>query len=229
MLASIFRIKRISERQSLSKTAPDCWRRFLLPLPERAQNGVALVFDIRAPNPPLISHLFLGKLPMEGALFDAKIFGGEKRVMKILKRIFWIAPLALLIAGCAAPDSSDATYAEWRREELLPPTGYEASRVYSAPKTYPAVSEPNIIVQTEQGRNSTGDLALADAIRQEIEGDRGIAPSMRDVFIEVRDGRVTLRGSVKSDLDARVIVDDLRNVAGVNRITNSLEINPSLD
>jgi len=146
--------------------------------------------------------------------------------MKTLKQIFWIAPLALLIAGCAAPDSGDATYAEWRREELLPPTGSEATRVYSAPKTYPAVAEPNIIVQTGPGRNSTGDLALADAIREEIESDHGIAPSMRDVFFEVRDGRVTVRGSVKSDLDARVIVDDLRNVAGINRITNNLEINP---
>jgi len=149
--------------------------------------------------------------------------------MKTLKQIFWIAPLALLIVGCAAPDNGNATYAEWRREELLPPTGYEASRVYSSSKTYPAAFEPNIIVQTEQGRNSTADLALADAIRQQIEEDRGVAPSMKDVFIEVRDGRVTVRGSVKSDLDARVIVDDLRNVSGVNRITNSLEINPNIE
>ena len=148
--------------------------------------------------------------------------------MKTLKRIFWIAPLGLLLAGCAGPDNSgDAIYSEWRQEELLPPTGYATSRVYSRPETHPAVSEPNIFVQTDQRRNSASDLALADAIRESFGSDRGLTPSLGRVMIEVRDGNVILRGSVKSDLDARVIVDDLQNVPGVTRITNSLEINPN--
>jgi hypothetical protein len=149
--------------------------------------------------------------------------------MKTLRAFFCISPLALLIAGCAAPVAQDHTIAEWQSEGLLPPTGRETTQVYSDQRvTYPA-TEPHIIVQTDQRRNASGDLALADAIRQEVEYDRGLAPSLRRVTIEVQNGRVVLRGSVRSDLDARVIVDDLRDVTGVTRITDNLEVNPNLD
>jgi hypothetical protein len=146
--------------------------------------------------------------------------------MKFFNRFFWLAPAVVLIAGCAAPESGDATYAEWQREELLPPTGAQTTQIYSVPGSYPA-TEPSIVVPSDNRRNTAGDLALADAIRREIEYDRGLAPSLRNVTIEVRDGRVILRGSVRSDLDSRVIMDDLRNVEGVTRITNNLEINPN--
>ena len=148
--------------------------------------------------------------------------------MKTFKQLFWITPLALLIVGCAAPVSRDNTIAEWQQEGLLPPTGSETTRVYAAPTPYPAV-EPNIVVQTDPEKNATGDLALADAIRGQVEYDRGLAPSLRRVTIEVNQGRVILSGSVRSDLDDRVIVDDLRDVAGVTRISDNLEINPNLD
>jgi len=150
--------------------------------------------------------------------------------MKTLKTLFWSVPLALLIVGCTAPVEQDHTIAEWQREGLLPPTGRDTTRVYSSaePIKYPA-NAPSIIVQTDDRRNSSIDLALADSIRQQIEYDRGLAPSLRRVTIEVQNGQVTLTGVVKSDLDARVIVDDLRDVTGVNRITDNLEINPNID
>jgi hypothetical protein len=149
--------------------------------------------------------------------------------MKTLRGFFWISPLVLLIAGCAAPVAQDHTIAEWQSEGLLPPTGSETTHVYQDQSaSYPAI-EPSIIVQTDQRRNASGDLALADAIRQQVEYDRGLAPSLRRVTIQVQNGRVILQGTVPSDLDARVIVDDLRNVAGVTRITDNLEINPNLD
>lgn len=148
--------------------------------------------------------------------------------MKTLNCFAWMAPLIVLIAGCAAPVTTDHTYAEWEREGLLPPTGSETAQVYSEPQTYPSV-EPGIIVQTERGGSATGDLALADSIRRQFEYDRGLAPSLQHVTVEVRDGRVVLQGSVRSDLDQRVIVDNLRDVTGVTRITDNLEINPNPD
>lgn len=146
--------------------------------------------------------------------------------MKTLKQFAWITPLALLI-GCAAPVQSDHTIAEWQQNGMLPPTGDEASRVYSRAETYPA-TEPSIIVQTDNGRTSAGDLALADAIRRDFEYDRGLAPSLKQVTVEVQNGRVILRGSVRSDIDQRAIVDNVRDIAGVTRITDELEINPNL-
>ena len=140
-------------------------------------------------------------------------------------QLVWITGLTLLIAGCAAPVRQDATISEWQQEGLLPPTGAERSRIYTEPESYPA-NEPSIIVDADQGRSNSGDLALADAIRRQVEYDRGLTPSLQHVAIEVRDGRVILQGTVKSDLDARVIVDDLRDIPGVTRIKNNLEINP---
>jgi hypothetical protein len=147
--------------------------------------------------------------------------------MKNIKYLFWIAPLALLIAGCAAPTHQDNTISEWQREDLLPQTGFEASRVYPEPANYPA-QDPNIIVESNDKRNTPGDLALADNIRRQVEYDRGLAPSLEHVTVAVENGRVILEGSVKSELDARVIVDDLRDVTGVTEIVDRLQINPNV-
>jgi BON domain len=148
--------------------------------------------------------------------------------MKTLNCFVWMTPLIVLIAGCAAPVTTDHTYAEWEHEGLLPPTGSESTQVYSEPQTYPNV-EPGITVQTDRRETAAGDLALADSIRQQFEYDRGLAPSLQHVTVQVRNGRVILQGSVRSDLDQRVIVDNLRDVTGVTRITDNLEINPNPD
>jgi osmotically-inducible protein OsmY len=146
--------------------------------------------------------------------------------MRTLKQFVWITPLALLI-GCAAPVQSDHTIAEWQANGMLPPTGDSTSRVYSQRDTYPA-TEPSIIVQTDNGKTAAGDLALADSIRRQFEYDRGLAPSLKQVTVEVQNGRVILRGSVRSDIDQRAIVDSVRDMAGVTRITDDLEIDPNL-
>jgi osmotically-inducible protein OsmY len=52
---------------------------------------------------------------------------------------------------------------------------------------------------------------------------------MRRVTISVRDGHVTLRGTVRSDLDERVIMDNLRELPGVGHIKNELRVNPNWD
>lgn len=147
--------------------------------------------------------------------------------MKHFKYFLWIVPAALLAAGCTAPVYHDNTIAEWQREGMLPPTGDGPSRVYPEPARYPATT-PNIVVQSNNGRTS-GDLALADNIRRQLQYDAGLAPSLQNVTIAVDDGAVILQGTVKSELDARVIVDDLRDVAGVSRINDELEINPEVD
>ncbi|HWD91991.1 MAG TPA: BON domain-containing protein [Verrucomicrobiae bacterium] len=144
-----------------------------------------------------------------------------------MKRLFWVSPLVLLIAGCAAPVQQDPTISEWQREGLLPPTGVATSRVYPETASYPA-EEPNIVVKSNESGNSRADVAVADVIRQQLEYDRGLAPSLEHVTIVLQNGRIFLRGTVKSDLDARVIVDNLRNIMGVSQITDQLEIDPNV-
>ena len=146
--------------------------------------------------------------------------------MKITKQLILMTPLALLVAGCM-PVRPNPTISEWEREGQLPrltPTGYQGQRVYSQPAVYPLDDRPSIIV--EQGHNDGSDLALAKAIRRHVEYDAGLAPSLTRVTIAVKNNVVTLQGSVKSDLDARVIVDNLRDVTGVTLVKNDLEIIP---
>jgi hypothetical protein len=141
--------------------------------------------------------------------------------MKTFKQLIWLTPLAFLV-GCALPVQSDYTIAEWQENGFLPPTGGSNSRVYSQPQPYPATT-PVIIVQ------SSGDQGLADSIRQGFEYDRGLAPSLHRVTVKVQNGQVILLGSVRSDLDQRVIVDNIREMAGVTRITDNLEIDPYMN
>jgi len=138
-----------------------------------------------------------------------------------------MTPLALLVAGCNVPVRPDTTISQWESEGLLPrltPTGNEGPRVYAEPAAYPLLSRPSIIVVQNQQQFKNSDLALAHAIRENVEYDEGLAPSLHNVTIAVSGGAVTLQGTVKSDLDSRVIVDNLRDVSGVTVVKNNLEI-----
>src|SRR5215472_751774 len=87
----------------------------------------------------------------------------ENYIMKILKQLSWITPLALLMAGCAMPVKPDTTIADWQRNGKLPElsaTGTEKQQVYVNANNYPAIYRPRIIVQSDTRQNRTGDLAL---------------------------------------------------------------------
>jgi hypothetical protein len=158
---------------------------------------------------------------MEKAQF-APTISKEKYLMKITIQLILMTPLALLVAGCM-PVRPNPTISEWEREGQLPrltPTGNQGQRVYPQAVTYPLDDRPSIIV--ERG----SDLALARAIRRHIEYDAGLAPSLSRVTIVVKNDVVTLQGSVNSDLDARVIVNNLRDVSGVTLVKNDLETSP---
>jgi hypothetical protein len=145
--------------------------------------------------------------------------------MKITKQLILMTPLALLVAGCV-PVHPDQTISDWESNGQLPrltPTGYEGQRVYSEPAAYP-LSRPKIVVEQDRQQFRNSDLALAQVIRDHVQYDEGLAPSLQHVTIAVKGGDVTLQGTVKSDLDSRVIVDNLRDVSGVTVVNNNLEI-----
>src|SRR5579871_6801581 len=164
---------------------------------------------------------------MERTRFKSN-FPKENYLMKIIKQLMIMTPLALLVAGCM-PVRPNPTISEWENEGQLPrltPTGYEGQRVYSQSVSYPFDDRPLILVEQSRQQNRGSDLALAKAIRRHIEYDAGLAPSLSGVTIAVKNDVVTLQGTVRSDFDARIIVNNLRDVSGVTLVKNDLEVNP---
>src|SRR5579871_2110517 len=119
---------------------------------------------------------------MERTRFKSN-FPKENYLMKIIKQLMIMTPLALLVAGCM-PVRPNPTISEWEQEGQLPrltPTGYQGQRVYSESVTYPLNDQPSIIVAQDQQQQRGSDIALAKAIRRHIEYDAGLAPSLAGV------------------------------------------------
>ncbi len=66
---------------------------------------------------------------------------------------------------------------------------------------------------------------IRDALRIVLEKDRLVDAS--SITIEVRDWTVTLRGTVKSDVERDAAEDDAWYLWGVNDVINELEVSPS--
>ena len=145
------------------------------------------------------------------------------------KLLMMITPLALLASGCNAPVRHDTTISNWVRDGELPPYppgGISGEHAYLATLNYPLNNEPSIVVEADRDQIRASDMALAKAIRRHVEYDRGLAPSLVGVSIRVQNDVVILQGAVRSDFDARIIVDDLREVPGVTLVENDLAVNP---
>lgn len=157
------------------------------------------------------------------------------KIVSFAKHLLWVTPVSLLITGCNIPTLSDVpvkpdtTVAQWQERGWLPPTGTERPHVYANPVSYPLAYEPQIIVVGDTAQEQAGGEALGDSIRQRVAFDRGLAPSLQRVTISIENGALALQGTVKSDFDARVIVDSLREIPGVTDIRNQLAINPNWD
>jgi len=61
-------------------------------------------------------------------------------------------------------------------------------------------------------------------VRQAITSDDALSTSAQNVKIVTSDGTVTLRGPVKSEKEKQDIETKAKQVAGVKRVENELEI-----
>jgi osmotically-inducible protein OsmY len=100
--------------------------------------------------------------------------------------------------------------------------------------TTPAASADNTAVNTrdssgttttppDQGENET-DLAITAKIRQAVVDDKALSVNAQNVKIVTNTGVVTLRGPVKSQQEKMAIEEKAKQVAGVTKVDNQLEI-----
>lgn len=74
---------------------------------------------------------------------------------------------------------------------------------------------------------SSADRNTTAKIRKAIVDDKTLSSSAKNVKIIVADGKVTLRGQVKSDAEKKTIADKASEVVGAANVTNELTVEPS--
>jgi hyperosmotically inducible protein len=75
----------------------------------------------------------------------------------------------------------------------------------------------------DQSENEA-DRTITQNIRQAITGDDSLSTNAKNVKIITNDGTVTLRGPVKSEKEKAEIEAKAKQVAGVKRVDNQLEV-----
>ena len=71
---------------------------------------------------------------------------------------------------------------------------------------------------------SEGDRTITQNIRQAITADDSLSTNAKNVKIVTNDGTVTLRGPVKNEKEKAQIEAKAKQVAGVKRVDNQLEV-----
>ena len=75
----------------------------------------------------------------------------------------------------------------------------------------------------DQSENEA-DRTITQSVRQAITSDDALSTSAQNVKIITQDGTVTLRGPVKNDKEKQNIEAKAKQVAGVKRVENQLEV-----
>ena len=75
----------------------------------------------------------------------------------------------------------------------------------------------------DQAENEA-DRAISQNIRQSLTADDTLSTNGKNVKVITIDGKVTLRGPVKSDQEKAAIAAKAQQVAGVKNVDNQLEI-----
>jgi len=78
----------------------------------------------------------------------------------------------------------------------------------------------------DQAKNTAVDRELMQKIRRSLMDDKSLSTYAHNIKIVAQNGKVTLKGPVRSDEEERVIVQKATEVAGSKNITNEITIKP---
>lgn len=74
--------------------------------------------------------------------------------------------------------------------------------------------------------NAERDQTLTTQIRRALAGDDSLSPTAKNIDIVTTEGRVTLRGTVKSPSERSTIDNFARRIAGERAVDNLIEVKP---
>jgi osmotically-inducible protein OsmY len=82
---------------------------------------------------------------------------------------------------------------------------------------------PGAITADQQG-NQSGDLNTTREIRRAIVSDKSLSTYAHNIKVITVNGKVTLRGPVRSDAERTALEEKAAAVAGANNVVNNLSI-----
>lgn len=106
-------------------------------------------------------------------------------------------------------------------DETFSSTGTEKSD-----SSQPSGGQTGSVTVNFQG-SSDSDRMLAQQISQELRADASLASAISQVGISVNDGRVTLQGTVKNEVQKREIESAIERATGVSSVDNQLRVSAS--
>jgi hyperosmotically inducible periplasmic protein len=81
-------------------------------------------------------------------------------------------------------------------------------------------------VTADQQKNNSSDLETTKAIRKALVADKSLSTYAHNVKIVTRDGKVTLKGPVRSEDEKKIVEAKAADVAGATNITNQVSVAP---
>jgi len=83
--------------------------------------------------------------------------------------------------------------------------------------------DPNALTPIDQS-NASSDIEITQAIRKRVVGDDDLSFNAKNIKIITVSGKVTLRGPVETPQESATIERSARDVPGVKRVENQLEV-----
>jgi len=82
-------------------------------------------------------------------------------------------------------------------------------------------------VTADQGKNNANDREIMQKIRKAVMDDKSLSTYAHNVKIVSQDGKVTLKGPVRSAEEKQTIEQKATEVAGAGNVTNELTVKPA--
>jgi osmotically-inducible protein OsmY len=103
-------------------------------------------------------------------------------------------------------------------------SGWGAAGISQADNTGANKGQPGASPTADQGKNNKSDLQTMQQIRKAVVADKTLSSYGHNVKIIARDGRVTLKGPVRSDAEKQSIEQKAIAVVGAGNVVNDMTI-----
>jgi osmotically-inducible protein OsmY len=78
----------------------------------------------------------------------------------------------------------------------------------------------------DQAKNNASDRDVMQKIRQAVVGDKSLSTYAHNVKIIAKNGKVTLKGPVRSEEEKKSVVAKAEEVAGAGNVVDELTVKP---